>query len=285
MRKIGCCLPRGKPVARFFNPMSPHTSARMRSRGFTLVELLAVIAIIAVLALLMFVGVGGIRSRMDQTTCANNMRQTAQGILLYAADNRGYFPPVNDSPDAPFPAPNSWVNIVPKLYLGQQTATEAAKMEVTRRVMRCPTNRAIIVEGTTGVSSEAEITSIHQLRTFAMNAFLGPKTTMSGGVVTNVANRWRTLASVQRPSRTIMLSESMLSVTSSLVSCQAELNPGTIVNSLRALDGSLREGVHGKSNNIAWCDGHVSPWENVRLLVDTNGPYREGKSDDRWRND
>lgn len=247
--------------------------------AFTLIELLAVITIIAVFAALSLVGFGAIRQKADATICVNNMRVTAQGVLAYAADHNGYFPPVNDSPDAPYPKPNSWVNIVPMYYLG---AEAPEKMETTRRIMRCPTNRRIIVEGSDGVGSEAALTSIHQLRTFAMNVNLGPKTTEVGGVVTSVAGKFRTLGSLNKPARTILLSESMLTVSPTVITCQPELNPGTIVNSLKDANGNLRPGIHGDCNNIAWCDGHVSQWKDVRLLVDTNGPYREGKSDDRW---
>lgn len=249
--------------------------------AFTLIELLAVISIIAILAALSFVGFGEVRQKADAATCANNMRLTAQGVLAYAADNNGYFPPVNDSSEAPYPKPNSWVNIVPMYYLGQQATSESAKKEVTRRIMRCPTNRKTIVGGTAGLGSEAAITNINQLRTFAMNFWLGPKTTAdANGNAIKVVNKWRTVASINRPARTIMLSESGLAFSSSSVSCQPEMDTGTIKMVYDA-KGNKIPGVHSGCNNIAWCDGHVSPWKDVSLLVDTPA-YREGGSDDHW---
>ena len=61
-------------------------------RGFTLIELLVVIAIIAVLAAILFPVFATAREKARQTTCANNQRQIATTILIYAQDNDGAFP-------------------------------------------------------------------------------------------------------------------------------------------------------------------------------------------------
>jgi len=38
--------------------------------------------------------------------------------------------------------------------------------------------------------------------------------------------------------------------------------------------------VHSGGNNILWCDGHVSRWDDVNLLV--KEPYRTTNSEDKW---
>lgn len=242
----------------------------MRSRGFTLVELLAVIAIVGVLASLIFVGVGRIRAKMDQTTCASNMRQVGQAVLLYTNDNRGRLPPLTDLKDANgnFIPGTSWSNLVPLYHLGG-SPTESAKMETTRRIMRCPEQRKVILEGA-GISSEAAITSVHQLRNFAFNYFLGPSTLQP--------DNWRTLASIRNPSRTMMLTESGIQTT---FTCVSQIDTGFIVQSTRGADGVLRKGVHGDFNNIVWADGHVSAWEDISRMV--KAPYRPGSTDDLWQ--
>jgi prepilin-type N-terminal cleavage/methylation domain-containing protein/prepilin-type processing-associated H-X9-DG protein len=71
---------------------------RQIKRGFTLIELLVVIAIIAILAAILFPVFAKAREKAFQTTCINNQRQLALGILTYAQDN-----------DQTLPLPSGWV--------------------------------------------------------------------------------------------------------------------------------------------------------------------------------
>jgi prepilin-type N-terminal cleavage/methylation domain-containing protein len=64
----------------------------MARKGFTLVELLVVISIIALLASFLLPGLSRAREYAYLTTCKNNLRQTAIGFLIYAADNNGELP-------------------------------------------------------------------------------------------------------------------------------------------------------------------------------------------------
>lgn len=63
------------------------------SRGFTLVELLVVIGIIAVLVGILLPVLGSARDTASAVACQSGMRQIALGLLGYAADNKGQFPP------------------------------------------------------------------------------------------------------------------------------------------------------------------------------------------------
>lgn len=63
-----------------------------RSRGFTLVELLVVIGIIGALIAILLPVLSGVSARGRDIKCQSNVRQVAQAILGYAAENKGSLP-------------------------------------------------------------------------------------------------------------------------------------------------------------------------------------------------
>jgi prepilin-type N-terminal cleavage/methylation domain-containing protein len=61
-------------------------------KGFTLIELLVVIAIIALLAALLLPSLSQSKENSQRTVCKSNMHQVGLGIIMYADDNKEYFP-------------------------------------------------------------------------------------------------------------------------------------------------------------------------------------------------
>ncbi len=71
-----------------------------RRRAFTLVELLVVIAIIAVLISMLLPTLSKAREQAKSVQCLAQLRQCGQVLYLYANQNHGYFPTMeNQSPD------------------------------------------------------------------------------------------------------------------------------------------------------------------------------------------
>jgi len=76
-----------------------------RNRGFTLIELLVVISIIGLLVSILLPALQGARQAGLHTLCANNARQLAIAVSMYANDHRGW-QPATFAESAPFNASN-----------------------------------------------------------------------------------------------------------------------------------------------------------------------------------
>src|SRR4051812_11428660 len=70
----------------------PRASRFVRSRAFTLVELLTVIAIIGILAALIIPTLGSVREKAQRAVDANNLREILKAAQIYAADHNDRLP-------------------------------------------------------------------------------------------------------------------------------------------------------------------------------------------------
>jgi prepilin-type N-terminal cleavage/methylation domain-containing protein/prepilin-type processing-associated H-X9-DG protein len=95
------------------NVSSPSAAMRLSRRvnlGFTLIELLVVIAIIAILASMLLPALAKSKAKATGIKCLSNLKQLQLCWLLYADDNNGFTPHVDDTGgNANAVTSNSWV--------------------------------------------------------------------------------------------------------------------------------------------------------------------------------
>ena len=100
-------------------------------KSFTLIELLVVIAIIAILAAMLMPALQQARERAQATSCQSNLKQITTGLLLYADNNKDYFPIALEKREDGYTA-----NVGQFIYWG---ARMVRSKYMTAGVLRCPT--------------------------------------------------------------------------------------------------------------------------------------------------
>lgn len=97
--------------------------SRWGRRAFTLVELLVVIGIIALLVGILLPALNAARQQAMTIKCASNLHSVGQGLMIYAAEFKGAFPPSyiykgqqiqgdQETPDAPVQGYIHWSSLI-----------------------------------------------------------------------------------------------------------------------------------------------------------------------------
>ena len=124
----------------------------LRTRGFTLVELLVIIAIIAILAGLLLPALTRAKAMAQRTACLSNLRQLGMCWALYHGDNNGSL--VESYPGAAITSanPNAWVlgNMQDPSQVTSKTLIMDGKLysyNTTTAIYRCPADPGIKTNG------------------------------------------------------------------------------------------------------------------------------------------
>ncbi|MCX7869407.1 MAG: hypothetical protein N2322_05580 [Terrimicrobiaceae bacterium] len=208
-----------------------------RPLAATLAELCVAAGVVAILAALALPTLGVMRDRSDEARCAAAMRQIGAAVLATAAENGGRLPRSNHSAAAH--GERGWLReILPALGLARDLPAAEYRRALERH-FRCPADRA----RKTGSS-------------FGLNVYfeLDPEWDDYPGS----PQTWRTLASLPRPSRTILLAEVPAAAEHVMAHFWGEGGYGGDVASTR----------HRGKSHFLFADGHLE-----RLsLAETFGP-------------
>lgn len=229
--------------------------------AFTLVEILVTSLLIGILAAILVAGVQRARHAGQEATCVSNMRQLAQGVLLYAQDHGGRLPPLRDGYGAEDRARTWMLYICP--YVGMEPYVGSSyERHMQRTIFWCPSDRTEWLPPSYGGFETVYGTKNSYL---ANNAIMDELVQdVDGDGVTGP----RFLSTIPNPASTIMLME-------------GGRNKWNIVghhNGAFSFFGNGRDGYpddeenkagyHRGASNWAFADGHIS-----RLrLSDTYGP-------------
>ena len=216
------------PVPSSFRvPCSIFLLRRVKTRIFTLIELLIVIAIIAILAAMLLPALNKARETAYKISCANHLGSIGKAMLMYANDYQDYLPPYRSASSWGMPGNREWYAGTPETGLladylqlnqkGQDIGTYGhnagnAANPVSRGRISCPGLRAL---------------PAGKLRIYGY------------GYNNNIYSGERKLARFQMPSRTVLVSET---------------SDTTILSNY---DPYLTAFRHGKSANAVFTAGNV----------------------------
>lgn len=233
----------------------------MRTRAFTLVELLAVIAIIAVLATLSLGAINTARARADAAKCVGNLRQLAAASLTYLADSGGQYAPAQD--------PSNTVRWHGTRHGGGKfdptRGPLAPYLGQDRRVKLCPALGRVL----TGSQSFEDGTG-----GYGYNAAYVGGTPLDPFTPERAAN-------ISSASRVVMFADCAFPRAEGLQE-YAYAEPWRSVDYRGRLRGALAPSVHfrhGGTANVVWCDGHISAEKPTKL----GGRNGYGGDAEKWQ--
>lgn len=218
----------------------------MRSRAFTVIELLVSIAIIGVLAALVTGGVVKVGEASKRTACLSNLRQWGSALQLYVADHNGFMPRRGQGVRmvAQFNRPEDWFNALPP-YLGEPTLQQMMRAGTGPR----PGEHSVFVCPAAPKPQKGSDVFL----SYGMNMLLSPWNQPTA----------ENASMVRDPGTLVFMADS----------------PGGYASTIPSSLGYSVPDRHGGSACVVFCDGHVQSFKGDYLGC---GKGATAQPDVRW---
>lgn len=213
--------------------------------AFTLVELLVVIAIVGLLAGLTIPAIAGARGKANDSKCLSNLRQIGLAFLSFASDNNGYLPRGNNNTDDTGTAGREYYKAI---YNYIPTLNNKMSGKQVNKVFLCPAEKQPPDQSTSCTQYTAS---------FALEA--GNSSTTDTGMN---GNGPRSLASIESPTKTILLVDGKIGISSYAYQTESSTTWNALRSDLDKPDPATTEKVKfrhssGSAINAVYADGHA----------------------------
>lgn len=242
---------------------------RNLARGFTLIELLVVVAIIALLVGILLPALGSARDSARSVLCISNLRTLAMTTQQFAEDHDGDLPKSSHSAGfnaLPWAA-TLYEPITGRAFEGSSYSwDDAGWWEATNTHYRCPHDRRESPIAQPGLPFSLPALS------YGLNAYfeLTSREIDPSKPGNNIRATWGKLASIPRPSGTVLMGELVDSVSRDHIMAHFWRTMGVNPESEVAMHRH-----HESGSGYAWLDGHASTDAFSETFDPTN-------SIDRW---
>jgi len=212
----------------------------VKSRGFTVIELLIIVIIVAVLVCIVIPAIFAAKQKAQQIICVNNLRQLFLAFEQYTNDNNGLLPRPNNSGTSKDGTKicnaEVWFKAVDNYLTTLQLPSERDEISEEERLLfikQDPIFKTVSL-------SKQDIT-----RTIKMNQNLLPASECQ-----------RSIETIENPTRTVLLFD-------------GRINNTSVADNYEGSYGSVAQ-RHSKAANILFIDGHVERIQNGNSDGTTN---------------
>ncbi|RRJ98966.1 prepilin-type N-terminal cleavage/methylation domain-containing protein [Opitutaceae bacterium TAV4] len=238
----------------------------MKTRAFTLIELLTVIAIIGILAAIIIPTVATVRRTARNAQCISNLRQVAQAGQLWITENRGHMPDCNGWRDNE--TTNPQYSLRP--YLDVKSGKRTNALTCPETLLRHPAPFGPSPDGLTD-----------NLRTYSINQYACR--TQGGEMNATMAPNPKNITNIQSPGKTSFFMDGALISEKGGVRqyVHADLARPSLIWTEQKPEGLLA--VHKGRLNVAFIDCHVESRHPSTIPTrDSEGSYDKAKKHLFW---